>query len=153
MQQHPSAAVFPGGESMRGMQHASRRGRAGLERPDRAENTARAACFVVCSHGDIIKSVLADALGMHLDLFQRIAVGPCSVTVIRYTPLRPFVLRLGETGELGSVVPADDGPAPGTLRRARSPDGRRRRRGGGRRCVSGRTPCRPVIGGRSRVLG
>jgi hypothetical protein len=78
----------------------------------------------MCSHGDIIKSVVADALGMHLDLFQRIAVGPCSLTVIRYTPLRPFLLRLGETGELDSLVPpepsscdteeegAEDAPGP-----------------------------------------
>ena len=53
----------------------------------------------MCSHGDIIKSIVADALGMHLDLFQRISVGPCSVTAIRYTPLRPFLLRLGDTGD------------------------------------------------------
>lgn len=69
------------------------------------------ALYAMFSHGDIIKSVVADALGMHLDLFQRIAVGPCSLTVIRYTPLRPFLLRLGETGELGSLAPPE--PAPG----------------------------------------
>ena len=46
----------------------------------------------------MIKAIVADALGMHLDLFQRIAVDPASVTVIRYTPLRPFVLRLNDTG-------------------------------------------------------
>lgn len=110
VQQHPSAATFPGGESMPAMQHravtAVREWNARIAR-DHGEN----ACFLVCTHGDIIKSVLADALGMHLDLFQRIAVGPCSVSVIRYTPLRPFVLRLGETGELGSTVPADDAAA------------------------------------------
>ena len=112
VQQHPSAAVFPGGESMRDMQQRS----VGAVRAwdaRIARDHGQAACFLVCAHGDVIKSVLADALGMHLDLFQRIAVGPCSVSVIRYTPLRPFVLRLGETGELGSVVPAEDGPAPG----------------------------------------
>jgi hypothetical protein len=42
--------------------------------------------------------VVADALGLHLDLFQRIVVDPCSLTVIRYTPTRPFVLRLNDTG-------------------------------------------------------
>jgi probable phosphoglycerate mutase len=30
-------------------------------------------------------------MGLHLDQFQRIVVDPCSVTVIRYTELRPFV--------------------------------------------------------------
>lgn len=61
------------------------------------------AAYLMCSHGDIIKSLVADALGMHLDLFQRLHVDPCSVTVIRYTPTRPFLLRLGDTGEFGGL--------------------------------------------------
>jgi broad specificity phosphatase PhoE len=67
------------------------------------------ALYVLCSHGDIIKSLAADALGMHLDLFQRISTDPCSVTVIRYTPHRPFLLRLGDTGDLSALAPP---PAP-----------------------------------------
>ena len=43
-------------------------------------------------------TVLADALGLHLDQFQRIQVDPCSVSVVRYTALRPFVVRLNDTG-------------------------------------------------------
>jgi hypothetical protein len=46
----------------------------------------------------VIKAITADALGLHLDLFQRIVVDPCSVTVIRYTPVRPFLIRLNDTG-------------------------------------------------------
>ena len=103
VQQHPSAAAFPGGESMRAMQQrsvdAAREWDASVEREHGPE-----AAFLMCSHGDIIKSIVADALGMHFDLFQRIAVAPCSVTAIRYTRHRPFLLRLGETGELGSLV-------------------------------------------------
>lgn len=106
VQQHPSAAAFPGGESMRGMQaravEAVREWNTRIE----AEHGADA-LYAMCSHGDIIKAVIADALGMHLDLFQRIAVGPCSLTVIRYTALRPFLLRLGETGELDSLAPPE----------------------------------------------
>ena len=60
------------------------------------------ATYLVCSHGDVIKSIIADSLGLHLDLFQRIQVDPCSLTVIRYTPLRPFLIRLNDTG--GSVA-------------------------------------------------
>ena len=52
----------------------------------------------MCSHGDIIKSIVADALGVHLDQFQRIQVDPASLTVIRYTPMRPFVLRMNDNG-------------------------------------------------------
>jgi probable phosphoglycerate mutase len=56
------------------------------------------AAYLICSHGDVIKSIIADSLGMHLDMLQRIQVDPCSLTVIRYTPLRPFVLRMNDTG-------------------------------------------------------
>ena len=65
--------------------------------------------MLICSHGDVIKAILADALGMHLDAFQRIVVAPASISVIRYTPLRPFVERINDTGDLGSISPY---PAP-----------------------------------------
>ncbi|WP_031075443.1 histidine phosphatase family protein [Streptomyces sp. NRRL S-118] len=107
VQQHPSAAAFPGGESMRAMQaravDAVREWNARVE-ADHGED----AVYVMCSHGDIIKSVVADALGMHLDLFQRIHVDPCSVTVVRYTRLRPFLVRLGDTGDFGALVPREE---------------------------------------------
>lgn len=106
VQQHPSAAAFPGGESMRAMQHraveAVREWNARVEEEHGAD-----AVYLMCSHGDIIKAVVADALGMHLDLFQRVSAGPCSVTAIRYTPLRPFLLRMGDTGELDSLAPPE----------------------------------------------
>ena len=56
------------------------------------------AVYLICSHGDVIKSVIADSLGLHLDLSQRIQVDPCSLSVIRYTPLRPFLVRMNDTG-------------------------------------------------------
>ena len=62
---------------------------------------ARTRSWLACSHGDVIKAVVADALGMHLDLFQRINVDPCSVTVIRYAELRSFALRVNDDG--GSI--------------------------------------------------
>ena len=93
VQVHPSAVTFPEGESMLAMQQ-------------RAVDTVRnwntrlgeKARFVVVSHGDVIKSILADALGLHLDHFQRIAIDPCSVSVVHYTPERPFVLRMNDLG-------------------------------------------------------
>jgi len=95
VQTHPSAVRFPGedGESMPDMQHravsAVRKWNAKL---------GKGAVYLICSHGDVIKAVIADSLGMHLDLCQRIQVDPCSLSVIRYTPLRPFVLRMNDTG-------------------------------------------------------
>ncbi|PVD00592.1 phosphoglycerate mutase [Streptomyces sp. CS090A] len=106
VQQHPSAAAFPGGESMRAMQ--SRAVDAVRDWNDRIEaEHGEDATYVMCSHGDIIKSLVADALGMHLDLFQRIHVDPCSVTAIRYTRLRPFLLRVGDTGDLTPLAPRE----------------------------------------------
>ncbi len=108
VQQHPSAVVFPGGESMRAMQtraaEAVREWNARVERDHGAD-----AVYLMCSHGDIIKSLVADALGLHLDLFQRISVEPCSITAINYTRLRPFLVRLGDTGDLTSLAPREEG--------------------------------------------
>ncbi|WP_030414736.1 histidine phosphatase family protein [Streptomyces sp. NRRL S-1448] len=117
VQQHPSSAAFPGGESMRAMQaravDAVRDWNARVEQTHGAEAT-----YAMCSHGDIIKSLVADALGMHLDLFQRISVEPCSLTVIRYTRLRPYLVRLGDTGDFASLVPREDGGSPAADRDA-----------------------------------
>ena len=64
------------------------------------------AVWVAVSHGDVIKAILADALGLHLDLFQRIVVDPSSLSVIRYTPLRPFVVSTNSlAGDLGGLKP------------------------------------------------
>lgn len=109
VQHHPSAVSFPGGESMRAMQaRAVDAVRDWNDRVDEAHGEG--AAYLMCSHGDIIKSLVADALGLHLDLFQRIHVEPCSVTAIRYTRSRPFLLRLGDTGDLTSLAPRAEGP-------------------------------------------
>ncbi|MEY8037941.1 histidine phosphatase family protein [Saccharopolyspora cebuensis] len=107
VQQHPSAAVFPGGEGLAQMQA---RAVAALREHDRAveREFGERAVWVACSHGDVIKSVLADALGTHLDAFQRIVVEPCSVSVVRFTETRPFVLKVNDTGtDLSGLVPPE----------------------------------------------
>ena len=110
VQQHPSAAVFPGGEALRDVQN-----RAVAAVRDWNARLGPDATWLACSHGDVIKSVVADALGMHLDQFQRLVVDPCSLTVISYGETRPFVLRLNDTGS--SALPAAAG-----RRRRRSSD-------------------------------
>ncbi|MFC5176978.1 histidine phosphatase family protein [Nocardioides taihuensis] len=117
VQGQPSAAVFPGGESMATMQarvvDAVRRHDAAVE----AEHGPHAV-WVAVSHGDLIKAVLADALGMHLDLFQRIQVDPASVSVVRYTEARPYVLATNShEGDLGWLA-----PQPARRRTRRSTD-------------------------------
>lgn len=95
VQQHPSAAVFPGpdGEAL-----AATQARAVAAIRDWNTRLGPQATYAVCSHGDVIKAILADALGMHLDLFQRIVVNPCSVSVVTYTDTRPFVVRVNDNG-------------------------------------------------------
>jgi probable phosphomutase (TIGR03848 family) len=109
VQTQPSAATFPGGESLGAMQA---RAVAAVRRHDAAVEDAHGpgAVWVAVSHGDIIKSVLADALGMHLDLFQRIGVDPASVSVVRYTPSRPYVLATNtHEGDLSWLLPPKRG--------------------------------------------
>jgi probable phosphomutase (TIGR03848 family) len=104
VQQHPSAVTFPNGEAMAAM---SARAVATIRRWDAkvtAEHGADA-LWLACSHGDVIKAIIADAMGLHLDEFQRIVADPASVSVIRYTPTRPFLVRLNDTADLAGLVP------------------------------------------------
>ena len=110
VQAHPSAVRFPGedAESLLEVQH-------------RAVNAVREwnarlgqkAVYLICSHGDVIKSVIADSLGLHLDMSQRIQVDPCSLSVIRYTPLRPFLVRMNDTGRTAAGLANGHKPREG----------------------------------------
>ena len=105
VQAHPSAAIFPDGESMAQMMARSVAAVREWDARIEAEHGPDAVWLAV-THGDVIKAVLADALGMHLDLFQRIAVDPASLSVVRYTPLRPFVLSVNSVaGDLSGLRP------------------------------------------------
>lgn len=116
IQTQPAAAVFPGGESLAAMQA---RAVSAIRRHDATFETQHGpgAVWVAVSHGDVIKSILADALGMHLDLFQRISVGPASVSIVRFGSARPDVIAVntdsGDLRWLGSVPPQSDAPVGG----------------------------------------
>ncbi len=116
VQTQPSAVTFPGGESMPAMQARSVAAIRRLDAAFEAEH-GPGAVWVAVSHGDIIKSVLADALGMHLDLFQRINVGPASVSIVRYGTGRPSVHAVntdaGDLSWLGAGAPPADAPVGG----------------------------------------
>ena len=111
VQAHPSAAVFPDGEGLAGMQA---RAVAAIRRHDARITAAHGprSVWLACSHGDVIKSILADALASHLDNFQRIVVDPCSISVVQYTETRPFVVRVNDLGgDVAGLVPPE--PEPG----------------------------------------
>jgi probable phosphomutase (TIGR03848 family) len=112
VQAHPSAVTFPGadGESMPDVQH-----RAVAAVRDWNARLGKDATYLICSHGDVIKAIVADSLGLHLDQSQRIQVDPCSLSVIRYTPLRPFLIRLNDTGGgVSDLMPHQGHPLPGS---------------------------------------
>ena len=109
---NPSAVRFPGGESLQQMSaraiDAVRRHDSWVEQQHGAQ-----AAWVAFSHGDLIKSVIADALGMHLDLFQRVHVDPGSISVLRYGTSRPSVLAVNtHAGDLGWVTPPKQAEVP-----------------------------------------
>jgi probable phosphomutase (TIGR03848 family) len=116
VQHQPSAVRFPGGESMSEMSAraigAVRSWDARLEAqygPD--------AVWAAVSHGDIIKAILADALGMHLDSFQRLVVDPASISIVRYTTARPYVITANSTPvDLAAFL----SPPPKKTRKSRS---------------------------------
>ena len=120
VQRQPSAAAFPGGESLRTMQRravdAVRERDAAVE-AQHGEN----AVWLAVTHGDIVKAVLADALGMHLDLFQRLHADPASLTIIRYGDTRPVVLQANS--HAGDLSWLDRPPAVGDVGGGAGPGG------------------------------
>ncbi len=101
VQRYPSGFRFPEGESFAQMQ----------ERACDAIHTLvgrhPGEAVVAVSHADPIKAIVADAMGTHLDLFQRIVVGPCSISAILYTSSGPVVLAVNSMGDdLRQLVPS-----------------------------------------------
>jgi probable phosphoglycerate mutase len=97
VQRYPSGFRFPGGESFAAMQ-------------SRLADTIADLCHrhpgqtvVAVSHADPIKAAVANAMGTHLDLFQRIVVSPCSITAISYHSAGPVVLTVNSTGGLSDL--------------------------------------------------
>jgi probable phosphomutase (TIGR03848 family) len=103
VQQHPSAAVFPGPEG-EGLAQTQARAVAAVREWN--AKLGPNAVWLACSHGDVIKAILADALGLHLDQFQRIVVDPASISVVTYTETRPFVVRVNDAGgDVSALIP------------------------------------------------
>lgn len=90
----PSRMRFPGGEALREVQFRA------IQALEQLSTQHQSETVVVVSHADVIKLVLANYLGVHIDLFQRIAVSPASVSV----------LHLSERGFVRVLRVNDDGP-------------------------------------------
>lgn len=92
VQRAPSTFTFPGGESFMGMQHRM------VTTLDDLRAQHAGGTIVCVSHADTIKAAIAHALGTHLDLFQRIVVSPCSISVLSWSGGGPVVLATNSTG-------------------------------------------------------
>jgi probable phosphoglycerate mutase len=101
VQNRPSVFRFPGGESFAEMQLRiwNQLDTLVAEHPGRT--------VVAVSHADPIKAAVAMANGVHLDLFQRIVISPCSITPVLFTPSGPIVLAVNSTGDdLRTLAPS-----------------------------------------------
>jgi len=104
VQVYPSGARFPGGESLRETQG---RAVAALDALRDAHHQERDVVVVV-SHADVVKAAVAHYVGLHLDLFQRLAISPASLSVIRFTRFGPRLLGLNDTGAVPEPPTKED---------------------------------------------
>ena len=91
VQESPSRMYFPNGEGIAQMQSRA------MKSVHQAISTKSTGSAVIVSHGDVIKSIVASALGMHLDEFQRIVIDPASVSILDYSIIKPRVLLLNDS--------------------------------------------------------
>lgn len=130
VQDQPTSVRFPGGESIVEMAARAQQTVRDLDREFTAAHGPDAV-WVAVSHGDVIKAILADALGVHLDHFQRILVDPASISVVRLTPTRPYVACVNTTsGDLTAMLTPPPRPRR-SGRRRRSESGTDAPVGGG----------------------
>ncbi|MEY4365352.1 MAG: hypothetical protein RLZZ305_696 [Actinomycetota bacterium] len=92
VQRSPSTFRFPNGESFTEMQTRM------VSALDDIRSRHPGGTVVCVSHADPIKAAVAHAMGTHLDLFQRIVIGTCSVSAVAYSPFGPVVLTVNSTG-------------------------------------------------------
>jgi probable phosphomutase (TIGR03848 family) len=93
VQRYPSGFRFPAGESFAEMQTRI------VGTLDKLVARHPGETIVAVSHADPIKAAVAQALGTHLDLFQRIVISPCSISAVMYSPSGPAVLAVNSTGD------------------------------------------------------
>lgn len=91
VQQYPSGAEFPAGESLRAMQFRT------VGAIERIAEQNPGATVAVVTHADVIRVVFAHYAGIHLDLFQRLMIAPASITAISLHQMGPYILRMNDT--------------------------------------------------------
>ena len=91
VQESPSRMYFPAGEGIAQMQSRA------MASVHEIVSTKKKGAAVIVSHGDVIKSIVASALGLHLDEFQRIIIDPASVSILDYSGIKPRIILLNDS--------------------------------------------------------
>jgi probable phosphomutase (TIGR03848 family) len=91
VQMQPSRVCFPQGESIAGMQARA------MSAIFRALESPGKGHVLVVSHGDILKTIIASSLGMHVDEFQRFVVDPASISVLDFSQSKPRLLLMNDS--------------------------------------------------------
>jgi len=91
VQESPSRMYFPGGEGIAQMQSRA------MKSVHEAVSLKARGSVIIVSHGDVIKSIVASALGMHLDEFQRIVIDPASISILDFSTTKPRTLLLNDS--------------------------------------------------------
>jgi len=95
IQSRPSLVRFPNGESF-------------LEMQDRALQTVKGIALpgetvLLCSHGDVIKAIIAGLLGLHLDNFQSLSIDPASISIVQISGDDARIQLLNNTSYLNDL--------------------------------------------------
>lgn len=105
VQFYPSGTRFPNGETLGEAQMRM------VQALDRLRTQHPKQIIAVVSHADIIKLATAYYVGIHLDLFQRLVINPCSLTAIGFEPMGPRLIALNDTGTIEHLRPQPEPPA------------------------------------------
>lgn len=101
----PSDVRFPGGESLRETQF---RAVSAVEALRAAHPDQTVAVF---SHGDFIRLTLAHYMGVHIDLYRRLAIDPVSLSALHFGTAHVMVRRVNDTGTSADLAPRTMAPA------------------------------------------
>ncbi len=104
VQHYPSGTRFPQGETLG---EAQRRMVSAL---DQLRERHPGELIAVVSHADLIRLALAYYIGIHIDLFQRLVIQPCSVSALAFERMGPRLLAYNDTGSLEHVRPKPPTP-------------------------------------------
>jgi probable phosphomutase (TIGR03848 family) len=98
VQEYPSRAAFPGGETLRAAQVRI------VDAVEALVGAHPAGMIAIVCHADLIKLAVAHFLGMHLDVFQRIVISPASITTLQFGYGRPYVATVNDTAHVQALA-------------------------------------------------